>query len=113
MPTISTMRAPSSSELAVYPLGVPVLAGPGSMLTVMLRTDNSHFSILEQIHTSAAVVLVLALTYLMLLSAGFITRIIGHGGANVIRRIMGMIIASYAVSLVLQGLATWLHLPPA
>jgi multiple antibiotic resistance protein len=98
-------------QLAVYPLAIPNLAGPGAMLTVILRTDNTRFSIIEQAHTTAAVALVLALAFCLLLLAGPITRVIGTGGANVIKRIMGMIIAAYAVNLVLSGISDWLHLP--
>ena len=99
-------------QLAVYPLAIPNLAGPGAMLTVMLRTDNSRFSIGEQLHTTAAVVAVLALSFLLLLAAGPITRIIGMGGANVLKRVMGMIIAAYAANLVFGGISGWLHLGP-
>jgi len=101
----------SPMQLAIYPLAIPNLAGPGSMLTVILRTDNTKVDFLEQTHTAAAVLLVLIISYVMLLSAGAITRIIGIGGANVIKRIMGMIIAAYAVNLILAGVGTWLHLP--
>lgn len=99
-------------QLAISPLAIPTLAGPGAMLTVVLRTDNSRVNLLEQIHTAVAVALVLAITYGLLLLAGPITRIIGVGGVNVIKRVMGMILASYAVTLVLRGLGEWLHLPP-
>ena len=99
-------------QLAISPLAIPTLAGPGAMLTVVLRTDNSRVSLLEQIHTAVAVALVLAITYGLLLLAGPITRVIGVSGANVIKRVMGMILASYAVTLVLHGLGEWLHLPP-
>ena len=81
------------------------------MLTVILRTDNTRVSFLEQAHTTVAVALVLAITFCLLLLAGPITRVIGIGGANVIKRIMGMIIAAYAVNLVLSGISDWLHLP--
>jgi len=110
-PSIDSRRS-SPLQLAVYPMGVPTLAGPGSMLTVMLRTDNSRISLLEWIHTMAAVVLVLAVTYGLLRSAGVITRLIGSGGASILKRIMGMILAAYAVTLVLHGVADWLNLPP-
>jgi multiple antibiotic resistance protein len=98
-------------QLAVYPLAIPNLAGPGAMLTVILRTDNTRFSFVEQAHTTAAVALVLATAFCLLLLAGPITRVIGTGGANVIKRIMGMIFAAYAVNLVLSGISDWLHLP--
>ena len=106
--TVST----SPLERAIYPLAIPNLAGPGAMLTVMLRTDNSRISILEQMHTVAAVILVLAITFGLLLMAGAITRLIGIGGASVIKRIMGMIIAAYAAHLVFGGIADWLHMAP-
>ena len=99
-------------QVAVYPLAIPNLAGPGAILTVILRTDNSKVSILEQVHTTAAVAAVLLIAYFLLLLAGPITRIIGVGGANVIKRIMGMIIAAYAANLVFGGIADWLHFPP-
>jgi len=99
-------------QLAVYPLAIPNLAGPGAMLTVMLRTDNSRFSLSEQLHTTASVVAVLALSFLLLLAAGPITRLIGMGGANVLKRVMGMIIAAYAANLVFGGISGWLHLGP-
>jgi hypothetical protein len=58
------------------------------MLTVVLRTDNSRVNLLEQIQTAAAVALVLAITYGLLLLADPISRAIGAGGANVIKRVM-------------------------
>ena len=99
-------------QLAIYPLAIPNLAGPGAMLTVILRTDNSSVNWLEQLHTTAAVALVLGIAFLLMLAAGPITRVIGMGGANVIKRIMGMIIAAYAAHLVFSGIGDWLHLQP-
>ena len=111
-PSAEGVAQATPMERAIYPLAIPNLAGPGAMLTVMLRTDNSHISFVEQLHTSAAVVLVLLITFVLLLLAGVITRLIGVGGANVIKRVMGMILAAYAVTLVLHGVGDWLHLPP-
>jgi len=105
------VKRESPLQLAIYPIAIPNLAGPGAMLTVILRTDNTRVSFLEQAHTTVAVVLVLAIAFLLLLLAGPITKVIGAGGANVIKRIMGMIIAAYAVNLVLAGISDWLHLP--
>lgn len=99
-------------QLAIYPLAIPNLAGPGAMLTVILRTDNSRINLLEQIHTTAAVAVVLAVGFLLMLAATPITRVLGVGGANVIKRIMGMIIAAYAAHLVFSGIADWLHMEP-
>jgi multiple antibiotic resistance protein len=99
------------SGLAVYPLAVPTLAGPGAMLTVMLLTDNSRFSILQQLLTTATLAVVLIISLAMLLLADPIARAIGVYGANVLKRIMGMVVAAVAVKIVLGGVADWLHLP--
>jgi multiple antibiotic resistance protein len=111
-PSKEDVASETPMQLAVYPLAIPNLAGPGSMLTVMLRTDNSRFSLLEQAHTTASLAAVLAITFVLLLFASQITRVIGTGGANVLKRVMGMIIAAYAVNLVFGGIGQWLHLPP-
>ena len=99
------------SEIAIYPLAVPTLAGPGAMLTVMLLTDNSRFSILDQLLTTATLAVVLIITLAMLLAADLIARVIGRHGANVLKRIMGMVVAAVAVKIVLGGISAWLHLP--
>jgi multiple antibiotic resistance protein len=97
--------------LAVYPLAVPTIAGPGAMLTVMMLTDHSRFGVREQLITTATVVVVLVITLVMLLLAEPISRVIGTHGANVLKRIMGMILAAVAVKIVIGGISTWLHLP--
>ncbi len=102
----------SAFQRAVYPLAIPNLAGPGAMLTVILRTDNSRLDVLEQLHTATSVALVLAIAFILMLLAGPITRLIGIGGANVLKRIMGMIIAAYAANLVVNGIGSWLKMPP-
>jgi len=97
--------------MAIYPLAIPTISGPGTMLTSMLITDNDRFSVLEQAQTAFAGALVLVVTLALLLLADPVHRVIGSGGTNVVRRIMGMILAAVAVNMVLSGLAGWLGLP--
>jgi len=101
----------TGSEIAIYPLAIPTLAGPGAMLTVMLLTDRSRFSTTDQLTTAATVAVVLAITLAMLFLADPILRLIGLHGANVLKRIMGMVLAAVAVKIILGGIADWLHLP--
>ncbi len=99
------------TSLAVYPLAIPAIAGPGTMLTVMLLTDNDRFSVSQQAMTTVVVVAVLLVQYVLLLAAEPVSRLIGKGGANVIRRVMGMVLASVAVNAVLTAIGSWLGLP--
>jgi multiple antibiotic resistance protein len=98
------------ASLAVYPLAIPAIAGPGTMLTVMLLTDNDRFSIVDQAITSGVVVAVLLVQYALLLLAEPVSRVIGRSGANILRRVMGMILASVAVNAVLTALGSWIGL---
>jgi len=110
------VEAVSSGEkvmnVAVYPLATPIIAGPGSMLTIVLLTDNNRFSLDQQAVTLAALVVVLAGMLALFLIGNGVARLIGAGGANVLRRTMGLILAALAVNLVLNALKDWLHLPP-
>jgi multiple antibiotic resistance protein len=99
-------------DIAVYPLATPIIAGPGAMLTIVLLTDNNRFSIGHQVVTLAALVTVLAGMLAIFLLGSMVQRLIGTGGANVLRRTMGLILAALAVNLVLNALTDWLKLPP-
>ncbi len=98
-------------SLAVYPLGIPKIAGPGAMLTVILLTDDDRFNLTGQLATVAVLAAVLALQLVVLLAAGPISRRIGTAGAGVIGRIMGLLLAALAVSIVLSAVGDWLALP--
>lgn len=106
--------APESSwrSVAVYPLAVPVLAGPGSLLTVMVLVDNNRFSPTDQALTLAALVIVLGVLLSLFLLAEPLSRRLGGAGSSVLRRIMGLLLTALAINLVLTAISTWLHLSP-
>jgi multiple antibiotic resistance protein len=100
-----------SMALAVYPLAIPKIAGPGAMLAVVLLTDDERYNLPGQMMTVGLLALVLVITFLILLAAGPISRWIGTAGVSVISRVMGMLLAALAVTLVLGALGEWLSLP--
>ncbi len=97
--------------LAVYPIGIPKIAGPGAMLAVVLLTDDDRFNIPGQLITIGMLAIVLVLTLFVLLLAGPISRLIGTSGTSVIGRVMGILLAAFAVGMVLSAVAEWLSLP--
>ena len=99
-----------ASETAIYPLAVPSIAGPGSMLAAVLMTENARFDIPEQAVTTAVMFAVLSVTLVLLLGATFVHRLIGDSGASIISRVMGLILASVAVSAVLGGIKAYFEL---
>jgi multiple antibiotic resistance protein len=93
-----------AEDVAVFPLATPSIASPGAMMAVVLLTQNSLHKIDEQIVTAALMFIVVGAAYLLMRCAGGITRLIGEGGANVVSRVMGMILASVAATEVLEGI---------
>lgn len=98
------------SHLAVFPLAIPSLASPGAMLSVVMLTDNHRYSIEQQFITAGIMLVVLLCTVVLLLLATPIQRVIGIAGANIISRVMGLILASVAVDNILHGLESYLKL---
>lgn len=96
------------SELAVYPLAVPSIASPGAMMAVVLLTDNHRYSLTDQFITTAIMLSVLAVTYILLLLANRIQHFIGNAGAAIISRVMGLILSAVAINNVLIGLSDFI-----
>lgn len=92
-------------DLAVFPLAVPAIAGPGAIMAVIVLTDNDVYTVPQQAETGVVLLVVLLLNLLMLLLSDLILRVIGREGAAVLIRVMGMILASLAVEIVLTALA--------
>jgi multiple antibiotic resistance protein len=99
-------------NVAIYPLATPIIAGPGSMLAIILLTDNNRFTVSEQAVTLGVLAIVLSLMLLVFLLSDVLSGLIGRGGTNVLRRIMGVILAALSVNLIVSALAQWLNLPP-
>tara|TARA_R110000868_G_scaffold196894_2_gene442958 strand:+ start:867 stop:1487 length:621 start_codon:yes stop_codon:yes gene_type:complete len=94
----------------VFPLAIPSIASPGAMMAAVLLTDNHRFSWLHQGITTLIMLAVLVITLIFMLLATRILDIIGEAGASVVSRVMGMILASIAVSAVLQGISLYFGL---
>ncbi len=91
-------------DAAIFPLATPSIAGPGAIMAVVLLTENGRHSILEQVFTALTMLAVVFVTYLMMLGAGRLYRFIGDGGASVVSRVMGLILASIAATNILHGI---------
>jgi multiple antibiotic resistance protein len=92
------------ADIAVFPLAMPFIAGPGAVMAAVLLTDNDTFSVLEQAATALVMLGILGITYLMLLGAETVQRYIGATGANVLSRVLGLVLAAVATETMLEGL---------
>src|SRR5258708_40243297 len=91
-------------EIAVFPVAMPSIASTGALLAVGLLTDNNRFSLAEQSVTAVLMVVVLVGVLLALLLAGRIQRYLGAAGIIAVTQIMALVLASYSVEQMLDGL---------
>ena len=91
-------------DVSVFPLATPYIAGPASILAVVLLTDNQKFGVIEQTQTTLVMLFILAVTCGVLLASGPVQRLLGRTGADVISRISGLVLAALAVETILQGI---------
>ncbi|MGB3916335.1 MAG: MarC family protein [Thiothrix litoralis] len=91
-------------NISVFPLAIPATASPGAILAVILITDNNVYTIQEQMITTATMLAVLIVTLVLLLFSGGIIRLIGNGGASLLTRVMGMILAALSVEFIMEAL---------
>ena len=95
-------RAEISEDISVFPLAIPLIAGPGSLTTVLLYTAGGD--ILATATVLGVLLIVLMLTLASLLLASRVMNIFGETGANVFSRVLGVLLAALAVQFVLDGI---------
>lgn len=97
-------RITDYKHVTIFPIAIPSIASPGAIMAVVLLTDNHLYSIEHQTVTTLLVFLVIAVTCCILLTANHLQKRIGTYGIAVISKIMGLILASYAVQSILSGI---------
>ena len=97
------IEARQSHDISVFPLAMPLMAGPGAISAVILLTTGAQ-SDLEFWLVLAAIVVILALAWLTLLIAIPIQRLLGLTGLSVVSRVVGILLAALAVQFVFDGI---------
>jgi len=94
---------PEAEDISVFPMAIPMIAGPGSIATVMLLCARAN-GLVQGAIVLAAMTAVILLTLVSLLLAGPLMKLIGAKLEAMITRILGVILAALAVQFVLDGL---------
>ena len=95
---------PEIEDISVFPMAIPMIAGPGSIASIMLLMARSN-GLEESLTVLAALGAVLLLTLLALLAAGPIMRVLGTKVEGMITRILGVILAALAAQFVIDGIS--------
>jgi len=89
-------------DVGIMPLGVPMLAGPGAISTVMVLTGASR-STVTTLGVFGAILLTAYLCYLTLAAATMVERKLGQTGMRILTRLMGLVLCAIAVQFVIDG----------
>lgn len=91
-------------DIAITPIGIPLIAGPGAMATVIVLMNEATGSPEKQIALLAALTAVLALSFLFLIGARTVMHALGPSGNKILLRVMGLIVMAIAVEFFFNGL---------
>ena len=96
-------EAEEKNEIAYTPLAIPLIAGPGSIASIMiLSSESSHWS--HKITLFFALGAVLSITFLTLKLSKYLTKTFGRSGLRIMQRIMGLILMVISIEFILKGI---------
>ena len=102
-------EAAHSHDVAVFPLAIPLLAGPGALTSIVLLMGSAG-SWAERASVLGALIAVMALALVALIGATQVGRLLGVTGANVVTRVLGVVLAALATQFVIDGVRESLSL---
>lgn len=93
----------ADGDVALTPLGIPMIAGPGAITSVIVRWNEAD-TLAKEVALLVAIVAVMLLTLVLLIGARRVARALGESGNRVLLRLMGLITMVIAVELFFGGL---------
>lgn len=99
------LEGTTRDEIGIIPLGLPTIAGPGAITTVIVLMGQAEGPV-QSLFIYGAIAVVLMVTGVALLLAPILLKRFGQTGLNVITRIMGLLVMVIGVQFVLDGLMT-------
>ncbi len=94
-------------DISVYPMSIPLLAGPGSLTVSILLFSNIETSV-DQLAVFMAVILICVLTCLLMTGSVYVKKIVGKTGDEILRRFLGVLLAALAIQFIFDGVLAFL-----
>jgi multiple antibiotic resistance protein len=97
------LESEDKASVAVVPLGIPFLAGPGAITTAVISAQNAKLTADLGI-LIGIIVLIAAITFVIFLSSGPISKVLGKTGMNIFTRLLGLLLAAISIEIIANGL---------
>ena len=94
------------SAIAVFPIAIPLLAGPGSMTAAILLGGDAGSDPIAMAYSFGVILSVLGITLILFLGSRYIEKGLGKSGGVVLTRIFGILLAALATQYVIDGIIT-------
>ena len=104
-------EATVKEDVAIVPLALPLLAGPGAIATVMVLMSRAS-GVVSVVAVLASIVVTMAASYFLLRGASLVQRFLGQSGVAIFQRVMGLLLAAIAVQFIAEGGRDLVGLPP-
>ena len=102
---VETAEGIQKDDIGILPLGVPMLAGPGAISTVMVLALGAK-TLAATVAVYVSIVVTSLLTYFVLSAASLVERRLGQTGMRILTRLMGLVLSAIAVQFILDGIKT-------
>ena len=105
-----SLDAEQRRDIAVFPLAIPLIAGPGAITSVLLLMGHAWSDPWSAIGLLVVIAIALGVTFGMLRLASRLMRLLGVTGTQVVGRVLGILLAALAIQFILDGIhgAGWL-----
>lgn len=100
----SNVQVGQHRDLTVFPLAMPLIAGPATITQATLLYGAAQGEIIKQISVVGGIVVLMVISYILFRLGGVVTRLIGAKGAEMFARLLGILLAALAADLILQGI---------
>jgi multiple antibiotic resistance protein len=97
-------EARSRDDISVFPLAIPLIAGPGALASALILTSEAGGDPARYTVIVVAATLVLAIAYVFLRASRRLANVLGQTGINVVTRVLGLLLAALAIQYVANGL---------
>lgn len=94
----------SHRDLSVFPLAIPLIAGPATITQATLLMGAARDETYKQMAVLLGILALMIISYILLRVAGWITRSIGAKGAEMFTRVIGILLAALAANLIIEGI---------
>ena len=100
---VETAEGIQKEDIGIMPLGVPMLAGPGAISTVMVLALGAK-SLAATVTIYVSILLTSVITYFVLSAASMVEKRLGQTGMRILTRLMGLVLCAIAIQFIIDGI---------